>query len=153
MFNPLKGNAMSTTLDGFCHRMVRVGDVNIHAVIGGDGPPLVLLHGFPQTWWAWRKMMPLLAVKRTVVAVDLRGAGDSDSPQGDFDKASLAADVRSDDRRDAGGVRHRRFWRQRDGLRPLVARGASSRDSGRRSQVLGQMTGRTSTFHPLRLPS
>jgi pimeloyl-ACP methyl ester carboxylesterase len=58
MFNPLKGNAMSTTLD----RMVRVGDVNIHAVIGGDGPPLVLLHGFPQTWWAWRKMMPLLAV-------------------------------------------------------------------------------------------
>jgi methionine synthase II (cobalamin-independent) len=65
---------MSTTLDGFCHRMVRVRDVNIHAVIGGDGPPLVLLHGFPQTWWAWRKMMPLLAVKRTAVAVDLRGA-------------------------------------------------------------------------------
>jgi len=95
MFNPLKGNAMSKTLDGFCHRMVRVGDVNIHAVIGGDGPPLVLLHGFPQTWWAWRKMMPLLAVKRTVVAVDLRGAGHSDSPQGGFDKASLAADVHS----------------------------------------------------------
>jgi pimeloyl-ACP methyl ester carboxylesterase len=86
MFNPLKGNAMSTTLDGFCHRMLRVGGVNIHAVIGGDGPPLVLLHGFPQTWWAWRKMMPLLALKRTVVAVDLRGAGHSDSPQGGFDK-------------------------------------------------------------------
>ena len=81
MFNPLKGNAMSMTLDGFCHRMMRASDVNIHAVIGGDGPPLVLLHGFPQTWWAWRKMMPLLAVKRTVVAIDLPGAGHSDSPQ------------------------------------------------------------------------
>jgi pimeloyl-ACP methyl ester carboxylesterase len=73
--------------------MVRVGDVNIHAVIGGEGPPLVLLHGFPQTWWEWRKMMPLLAERYTVVAVDLRGAGHSDSPQGGYDKASLAADV------------------------------------------------------------
>jgi hypothetical protein len=53
---------MSTNLDGFRHRMVRVGDVNIHAVIGGEGPPLVLLHGFPQIWWEWHKMMPLLAV-------------------------------------------------------------------------------------------
>ena len=73
--------------------MVRVGDVNIHAVIGGEGPPLVLLHGFPQTWWAWRKMMPLLAGRHTVIAVDLRGAGHSDNPPTGYDKASLAADV------------------------------------------------------------
>jgi pimeloyl-ACP methyl ester carboxylesterase len=39
--------------------------MNIHAVVGDDGPPLVLLHGFPQSWWAWRKMMPLLAVNHT----------------------------------------------------------------------------------------
>lgn len=84
---------MSTNLDGFRHRMVRVGEANIHAVIGGKGPPLVLLHGFPQTWWEWRKMMPALAERHTVVALDLRGAGQSDSPQGGYDKASLPADV------------------------------------------------------------
>ena len=64
---------MSMTLDGFHHRMVRTGDVNIHAVIGGDGPPLVLLHGFPQTWWEWHKIMPSLAARRTVIAIDYAG--------------------------------------------------------------------------------
>ena len=84
---------MSMTLDGFHHRMVRTGDVNIHAVIGGDGPPVVLLHGFPQTWWEWHKIMPSLAAQRTVIAIDLRGAGHSDCPQGGYDKATLAGDV------------------------------------------------------------
>ena len=84
---------MSTHLDGFRHRMLNVGDVRIHAVIGGEGPPLVLLHGFPQTWWEWHKMMPLLAGRHSVVALDLRGAGHSDKPQTGYDKASLAADV------------------------------------------------------------
>jgi pimeloyl-ACP methyl ester carboxylesterase len=84
---------MSMTPDGFRHRMVHAGEIDIHAVVGGDGPPIVLLHGFPQTWWEWRKMMPLLATKHTVVALDLRGAGHSDSPQGGYDKATLAADV------------------------------------------------------------
>ena len=84
---------MRLTLDGFRHQMVRVGDVTMHAVVGGEGPPLVLLHGFPQTWWEWHRVMPLLAATHTVVALDLRGAGHSDSPQGGYDKASLAADV------------------------------------------------------------
>ena len=84
---------MDQNLEGFRHELVPVGDVNIHAVIGGEGPPLVLLHGFPQTWWEWRRIMPLLAPHRTVVALDLRGAGHSDSPQGGYDKAGLAADV------------------------------------------------------------
>jgi uncharacterized membrane protein len=84
---------MSTMLKGFRHRMVRVGDVNIHAVIGGEGPPLALLHGFPQTWWEWRRVMPRLAETNTVVAVDLRGAGHSDCPQGGYDKVTMAADV------------------------------------------------------------
>ena len=73
--------------------MVPVGDINIHAVVGGDGPPLVLIHSYPQTWWEWRKIMPRLATSHTVVAVDLRGAGHSSNPQGDYEKASLAADV------------------------------------------------------------
>ena len=84
---------MSDNLDEFRHKMLRVGDVKIHAVVCGDGPPLVLLHGFPQTWWEWRKIMPKLAERHTVVALDLRGAGHSDSPPGGYDKASLAADV------------------------------------------------------------
>ncbi len=84
---------MSELLDGFDDRMVRAGDINLHVVIGGQGPPLVLLHGFPQTWWEWRKVMPRLAVSNTVVALDLRGAGYSDCPQGGYDKMTMAADV------------------------------------------------------------
>jgi pimeloyl-ACP methyl ester carboxylesterase len=57
------------------------------------GHPLVLIHGFPQTWWEWRQMMPQLATRHTGVAVDLRGAGHSDKPQGGYDKASLSGDV------------------------------------------------------------
>jgi pimeloyl-ACP methyl ester carboxylesterase len=86
-------DARDVTPSGFKHRMVRVVDINLHAVVGGAGPPLVLIHGFPQTWFAWRRMMPLLAANYSVVAVDLRGAGHSDCPQGGYDKASLAADV------------------------------------------------------------
>jgi pimeloyl-ACP methyl ester carboxylesterase len=81
------------TLSGFRHQMVRSGDVNLHVVTGGEGPPVVLIHGFPQTWWEWRKMMPLLALRHSVVALDLRGAGHSDCPQGGYSKATLAADV------------------------------------------------------------
>jgi len=84
---------MSQTLEGFRDQMVRAGEINIHAVIGGKGPPVLLLHGFPQTWWEWRKVMPRLAETNTVVAVDLRGAGHSDCPQGGYDKVTMAADV------------------------------------------------------------
>lgn len=84
---------MNSELDGFHHKLLRVGDVKIHAVVGGKGPPLVLLHGWPQTWWEWRRIMPILAEHHTVVALDLRGAGHSDCPQSGYDKASLAEDV------------------------------------------------------------
>ncbi len=84
---------MSTTVEGFQHRMVKAGEVSLHAVIGGEGPPLVLLHGWPQTWWEWRKMMPELAKGHTVVALDLRGAGHSDCPAGGYDKATMAGDI------------------------------------------------------------
>lgn len=84
---------MSNEIEGFAHRVLRVGDVKIHAVVGGEGPPVVLLHGFPQTWWEWRTIMPKLAQRHTVVALDLRGAGQSDCPQGGYDKATLADDV------------------------------------------------------------
>ena len=82
-----------TALNGFRHRSVRANGINIHAVIGGEGSPLVLLHGFPQTWWQWHKIMPALAARHTVVALDLRGAGHSDSPRDGYEKVNLAADV------------------------------------------------------------
>lgn len=84
---------MITTLDGFEHRLLTVDEVKIHTVAGGTGTPVVLLHGFPQTWWEWRQVMPALAARHRVVAVDLRGAGFSDCPQGGYDKATLAEDV------------------------------------------------------------
>lgn len=84
---------MTMQLDGFENRMVLSGEVNINTVVGGTGSPLVLLHGFPQTWWEWHGIMPALAAHHTVVAVDLRGAGNSDCPQGGYDKATMAGDV------------------------------------------------------------
>ncbi|GHO64433.1 hypothetical protein KSC_033250 [Ktedonobacter sp. SOSP1-52] len=61
----------------FEHHTAQVGDVTIHYVRMGDGAPLVLLHGWPQTWFAWRHMIPILAQHYTVIAPDLRGLGDS----------------------------------------------------------------------------
>jgi CubicO group peptidase (beta-lactamase class C family) len=59
----------------------------------GEGPGMVLLHGYPQTGHMWRKVMPALAERFTVVAPDLRGYGDSDRPIGGYDKRTMAADV------------------------------------------------------------
>lgn len=59
----------------------------------GDGPPLVLLHGFPETSFAWRKIMPALAERFTVIAPDLRGCGASDRPENGYDKRTVASDV------------------------------------------------------------
>jgi pimeloyl-ACP methyl ester carboxylesterase len=59
--------------DTFSSRYVDAGDVRLHAVIGGDGPPLLLVHGWPQTWYAWRMVMPALARDFEVIAVDQRG--------------------------------------------------------------------------------
>jgi pimeloyl-ACP methyl ester carboxylesterase len=60
---------------------------------GGHGPTLVLLHGYPQTWYMWRKVLPALAEHYTVIAPDLRGSGGSDAPDDGYDKATLAEDV------------------------------------------------------------
>ena len=74
--------------------VVRVRDgVRIHYRRMGQGPAMVLLHGFPQTGHMWRKVMPALAERFTVVAADLRGYGDSDRPVGGYDKRRLAADT------------------------------------------------------------
>jgi len=73
------------------------GGVTIHAVKGGDGPPLLLLHGAPLTHYTWRDVAPRLAEEFTVVAADLRGYGDSSKPQGlpdhsNYSKRAMAQD-------------------------------------------------------------
>jgi pimeloyl-ACP methyl ester carboxylesterase len=79
--------------ESFTSRYIDAGDVRLHAVIGGDGPPLLLVHGWPETWYAWRLVMPTLAKNFQVIAVDQRGIGLSDKPQDGYDTGTLARDL------------------------------------------------------------
>jgi pimeloyl-ACP methyl ester carboxylesterase len=83
-------------LAGFTHRWVDAEGIRLHAVEGGrsSGSTVVLLAGFPQTWWAWHKVMPRLAERFHVLAIDLPGQGHSDRPQGSYDTHTLASHVR-----------------------------------------------------------
>ncbi|WP_030561024.1 alpha/beta fold hydrolase [Streptomyces aureocirculatus] len=82
-------------LAGFTHRWVDACGVRLHAVEGGrpNGPAVVLLAGFPQTWWAWREVMPGLADRFRVIAIDLPGQGHSERPDGGYDTHTVAAYV------------------------------------------------------------
>src|SRR5215831_12800897 len=79
--------------DTFNSRYIDTGQVRLHAVIGGDGPPLLLVHGWPQKWYAWRMVMPTLARDFQIIAVDQRGIGLSDKPTDGYDSATLANDM------------------------------------------------------------
>ena len=83
--------------EGFERRQIETSEATINLVTGGDGPPLLLLHGYPQTHAMWHKVAPLLAKDFTVVAPDLRGYGDSSKPPGDpehvtYSKRAMAQD-------------------------------------------------------------
>ena len=79
--------------DTFTSRYIDTGELRLHAVIGGEGLPLLLVHGWPQTWYQWRLLMPQLARDFEVIAVDQRGIGLSDKPQDGYDIGTLAADL------------------------------------------------------------
>jgi pimeloyl-ACP methyl ester carboxylesterase len=79
--------------DAFTSRYIDSGALRLHAVIGGEGPPLLLVHGWPETWYAWRLLMPALARDFEVIAVDQRGIGLSDKPQDGYDTGTLAGDL------------------------------------------------------------
>src|SRR6516165_5468276 len=79
--------------DTFTSRYIDTGNLLLHAVTGGDGPPLLLVHGWPQTWYAWRMLMPTLAQDFSVIAVDQRGIGLSGKPHDGYDTATLANDL------------------------------------------------------------
>ena len=85
---PTTGSAR--LFSGFAQQRIAVGDIEINAVVGGSGPPLLLLHGHPQTLAIWHKVAPALATRYTVVATDLRGYGDSSKPQGRSDHSNRA---------------------------------------------------------------
>src|SRR3954454_13649470 len=82
-------------LPGFAHRFATVDGARLHYVSGGrpDGETVVLLAGFPQSWFAWRKVMALLGSRYRVIAPDLPGQGDSDRPADGYDTRTLATAV------------------------------------------------------------
>ncbi|QHA10019.1 alpha/beta fold hydrolase [Streptomyces broussonetiae] len=77
----------------FTSRFVHANGLRQHVVVGGSGPALLLVHGWPETWYAWRLLMPTLAKDFTVIAVDQRGIGLTDKPQDGYDTATIAADL------------------------------------------------------------
>jgi pimeloyl-ACP methyl ester carboxylesterase len=79
--------------DTFTSRYVEANGIRQHAVIGGDGPALLLVHGWPQTWYQFRHLMPALARTFEVIAVDQRGIGLTDKPESGYDTATLANDL------------------------------------------------------------
>ena len=78
----------------FHHDTVVIQGVRLHFVDGGSGPPILLLPGWPQSWYAWRHVMPLLTkAGRRVIALDPRGMGDSDRPASGYEMRTLAAEL------------------------------------------------------------
>ena len=89
------GRAVATlpAVEGVTHRTVQVGDLAVHVAEAGSGEPLVLLHGWPQHWYCWHRVVPLLADRYRLVMPDLRGHGWTDAPDGGYDKEQLASDL------------------------------------------------------------
>jgi len=81
--------------EDFTHGHHSVDGLRLHYRVGGEGPPLVLLHGWPQHSLMWHAVAPRLAERRTVIVPDLRGAGGSSIPRGGYDKTTMANDVRA----------------------------------------------------------
>ena len=75
------------------HGHADLGDVRIHYVTAGSGPAVLLIHGWPQTWYMWRDIIPGLAPNYRVIAPDLRGLGESSRPVGGYDKKTIANDL------------------------------------------------------------
>jgi pimeloyl-ACP methyl ester carboxylesterase len=84
---------LATLGGGFVSSTAQANGTTLHYVRGGTGPAVILLHGFPEDWYAYHRVMPLLAKQFTVVAVDLRGIGGSTVTAGGYDAANMAEDV------------------------------------------------------------
>src|SRR5262249_7743220 len=84
------GGGMPAVPEGYSSRRVRAGALELHGGDGGAGDAMVLLHGWPATWWVWRKVMPTLAARYRVMAVDLPGLGESEPSPDGYDKRTVA---------------------------------------------------------------
>lgn len=71
----------------------QVNGIKMHYVKMGEGPPLIMLHGWPQTWYEWRHVMPRLSSSYTVIALDLRGCGETERTETGYDKRTIAEDI------------------------------------------------------------
>ncbi len=89
----LDDGQLAKSIPGFESHYEKVNNINLHFVEGGRGYPLVLIPGYPETWWAYHKIMPLLANKYHVIVIDIRGMGGSDKPKEGYDKKTMASDV------------------------------------------------------------
>ena len=95
MTDSLSDTALAASLEGgFTSHYAEVNGTRLHYVEGGSGRTLMLLGGWPQTWWQWHKVMPALARRYRVIAVDLRGMGGSAKPADGYDKKTMARDIR-----------------------------------------------------------
>jgi len=89
-----EGDPLIATLgSGFVSDTAKVNGTTLHYVRGGSGPAVVLLHGFPEDWYEFHQIMPRLAKKFTVIAVDLRGMGGSTATPSGYDAANMAEDI------------------------------------------------------------
>ena len=84
---------MTENPSSFVHHHADLGDVRLHFVTAGQGFPVVLLHGWPQSWYEWRHVMKDLAQDYMVIAPDLRGLGDSSRPLDGYDKKTVGNDI------------------------------------------------------------
>src|SRR5471030_1360839 len=90
----MTATAKQASLAGVMHHYAKVNGTKLRYVSAGTkGTPVLLVHGFPETWWAFRKLIPLLAASHRVYAVDLRGFGDSDNGPGAYDSKTSAKDL------------------------------------------------------------
>jgi pimeloyl-ACP methyl ester carboxylesterase len=80
-------------VDGVSHRMVQAGEVRLHVAEAGSGDPVLMLHGWPQHWYCWRKIIPHLAPSYRLICPDLRGFGWSEAPGQGYDPETFASDA------------------------------------------------------------
>jgi pimeloyl-ACP methyl ester carboxylesterase len=91
----MKMTTSGPIVDGIDHHSASINGAELHYVsAGATGTPVLLVHGFPETWWAFHKVIPVLAAHHRVFAVDLRGFGDSSTAEGTFDSTTAAKDLR-----------------------------------------------------------
>ena len=82
-------------LPGFTNHYQELNGITLHYVEGGEGSALILLAGWPQTWWSFHKVMPILAKYHKVIVLDFIGMGSSSKPTGGYSKKTMAGDIAS----------------------------------------------------------